>query len=83
MLDTESKMQALDITITIVLFIIACIVGKLVMEKHDTWISFNGPAIGVLAVGELIWWRVRKRLAMRNEESSIGQDRKDNPRPEA
>lgn len=59
---TDGKQQAIDLIVTIAIFIIGCVVGKLIMERYGTWISFNGPAIGVFAVGELIWWRVRKRL---------------------
>ncbi len=63
MLDYDRKLQILDITITIVLFIIGCVAGKLMtIYASDTWIAFNGPAIGILVVGELIWWRIRKRL---------------------
>jgi len=62
-LDYEWKLQIWDITITIVLFIIGCVAGKLMtIYASDTWFSFNGPAIGILFIGELIWWRVRKRL---------------------
>ena len=56
------KLQILDITVTVLLFFIACYVGKLVMNVYDTWLSFNGPAIGVLAVGELCWFGIRKLL---------------------
>lgn len=63
MLDYERKLQIWDITITIVLFIIGCVAGKLMtIYASDTWFSFNAPAIGILFIGELIWWRVRKRL---------------------
>ena len=52
-LDKERKLQVLDIVVTIGLFTIGCIVGKLVMMQYDTWLSFNGPAIGVFAIGEI------------------------------
>ena len=62
MLDHERKLQILDITITIVLFIIGCVAGRFMMiYTSDTWIACNGPAIGIIVIGELIWWRVRKR----------------------
>ncbi len=62
-MDKEKRLQVLDITVVIVLFIVACVAGKVVMiHVSDTWIGFNGPAIGILAVGELVWWRIRKRL---------------------
>lgn len=48
MLDYERKLQIWDITITIVLFIIGCVAGKLMtIYASDTWFSFNGPAIGI------------------------------------
>ncbi len=63
MLDYERKLQIRDITITIVLFIIGCVAGKLMtIYASDTCFFFNGPAICILFIGELIWWRVRKRL---------------------
>ena len=69
MLDYERKLQILDITITIVLFIIGCIAGKLMMVyASDTWLAFNGPALGVLIIGELVWWRIRKKLIEKWEE---------------
>ena len=69
MLNHERKLQILDITITIVLFIIGCVAGKLIMVyASDTWLSFNGPALGVLIIGELVWWRIRKILIKKWEE---------------
>ncbi len=59
----ERRLQPLDLIVVIVLMTIGCFVGKYVMDNvSDTWIGFNGPALGILAVGELIWWRVRKLL---------------------
>lgn len=59
----ERKLQVLDITVVIVLFILACAVGKLVMTYvADTSIGFNGSALGIPAVGELIWFYVRRKL---------------------
>ena len=55
MIEHERKMQALDFTVIIVLFIIGCVAGKLMMiYASDTWIAFNGPALGILIIGELI-----------------------------
>ena len=69
MLDHEKKLNILDISIVCILFTIGCFVGKFVTENvADTWFSFNGPAIGVLIIGELIWWRVRKKLKKKWEE---------------
>lgn len=56
------KLQILDITITIILFIIACFVGKTMMNIYDTWVAFNGSALGVLGLGELIWWLIREYI---------------------
>lgn len=59
----ERKMQVLDLIAVAVLFTTGCVVGKLVMENvGDTWFAFNGPALGILGIGELIWWRVRKMI---------------------
>lgn len=66
--EKDRKLQILDIMVVIVLFITACIVGKLVMNVYDAWRSFNEPALGILAVGELVWWRVRKRIKKKWEE---------------
>lgn len=62
MSDREKLLQTLDIIVVIVLFIIGCLVGKIVMKKYDTWISFNGPAIGIVVIGELAWLKIRKKL---------------------
>lgn len=68
MLDQEKKLQALDITVIMVLFVVGCMVGKLVMVNiSDTWIGFNGPALGIIAIGELIWRRIRKVIERRLE----------------
>ena len=62
LMDQERKLQALDIVVTAVLFITACILGKISMNHFgDTWIAFNGPALGSLAVG-VLWTVIRKRL---------------------
>ena len=66
----ERKLQMLDLIVVAVLFTAGCFVGKLVMENvADTWIAFNGPALGILGVGELIWWRVRKRIVNRHDKT--------------
>lgn len=57
----ERIMQVLDIAVVTILFIGGCVVGKVIMERYDTWLSFNGPAIGLLVVGEIIWWFIRKK----------------------
>ena len=53
---------ALDITIAIAIFVIGCLIGKHLNDQYGTWISFNGPAIGVLLVGELVWYFIRRLL---------------------
>lgn len=59
----ERRLQTLDLIVLIVLMTIGCFAGKYVMENiSNTWIGFDGPALGVLAVGESIWWRARKAL---------------------
>ena len=69
MLYREKKLNILDILIVCVLFITGCFGGKLVTENvEDTWIAFNGPAIGALLIGELVWWRIRKKLIKKWEE---------------
>lgn len=62
-MDKERKLQVLDITVVIVLFFLACFTGKYVMTYvSDPWLGFNGPALGILAVGEFIWFFVRSKL---------------------
>lgn len=63
LLGFERKLQILDITVTILIFTVGCILGKLVMvHTADTWFAFNGPVLGILGVGELLWWNARNRL---------------------
>lgn len=69
MIDEDKRIQVLDIVVVVVLFIVGCIAGKLVMTYVSyTWIAFNGPAIGLVAVGEQIWWRIRRKLIKEWEE---------------
>ena len=68
---SSGKLQILDIVIVVALYFFGCLVGKLAMEHFgSSWIAFNGPAIGLLAVGELIWFFVRKRLIKRWDRKS-------------
>jgi len=61
--DSDKNLQIIDIVIALILFILGCNIGKLVTENvADTWIAFNGSVVVVLALGEFIWWRIRKRL---------------------
>lgn len=69
MLEHERKLQALDITVIVVLFFIGCVIGKFCTNKYGgTWLSFNGPALGTLVIGGLIWWRVRRKIALKWED---------------
>lgn len=63
MFPVEKKIQIIDVSVTIFLVLAASILGKISMNHFgDTWIALNGPVLGTLAVGELLWWRVRKRV---------------------
>ena len=69
MIEHERKIQALDITLTILIFVVGCIAGKVMMiYASDTWLAFNGSALGILTTGELIWWRIRKNIKKKWEE---------------
>ena len=68
MWDNEKKMQVLDLSVTIILFIVGCFLGKCIMNYHDTWFAFNGPALAVLVIGEMVWWGVRKIIYRKLEE---------------
>lgn len=69
MFSWEWKLQTIDILVTIVLFVIGCFAGKLVMKYYsDTWLGFNGPAIGVVVIGELVWSQIRKSVKKKLEE---------------
>ena len=71
MLDHEKKLNILDISIVCILFTIGCFVGKMVMENvGGKWIAFNGPALGILILGELIWWRIRKVINEKWEKNT-------------
>lgn len=62
-MNKDSKMQLFDLRVTIVLFIIACFVRKVVLDSFsDSWLAFNDPAIGILLFGELLWLFIRKKL---------------------
>lgn len=61
--NTEKKLEILDFVILFGLIAVGCFAGKLVMDRvSDTILGFNGPAIGILVVGELIWSQIRKTL---------------------
>ena len=79
----EKRMQVLDILVTVVLFVIACILGKQCMNNFgETWISFNVPTIGTVAVGELIWLIIRKRRVKKIEvRANAGNTRTSESKP--
>lgn len=54
------KREAIGLIYTIILFTVACIVGKVVSD--GSWISFNAPVIGILVVGEICWWLVSRKI---------------------
>lgn len=59
---SERLTQVLDISVTIIIFTIGCLVGKSLMDTYNTWISFNGPAMGILLVGEGLWFVNKKSI---------------------
>ena len=58
----EEKWLVIDLVVTIVLMSLGCYIGKLLMDKYDTWFSYIGPAIGILLAGEALWWKIKKQL---------------------
>ena len=63
MLNRELKLQVIDLTVSIVLFVVAAIIGKIVLSIYDTWLAFSAPAIAFTILGELLWIKVvRKKL---------------------
>ena len=73
---SEKTIQVLDITATIVIFVLSCANGKVCLNHYDTWLSFNGPALGIIAVGELVWWRVRKKIIQKCEDRANGPNKR-------
>ena len=62
-LKAETKRQIIDIVVVILIFTIACILGKAVLDSADgSWISFNGPVFAVMTVGFGTWFSVRKSV---------------------
>lgn len=69
MVKQEKKIQLLDISMIIGLFFAACFFGKISMDYFgDTWIAFNGPALGILVVGGVIWWAIRRFIIKKWDE---------------
>lgn len=66
----ERKLQILDLTVSILLFVVGYIIGKLVMNVYDSWISFNRPAIGIVLLGELLWMKIIRRAMVKKYEKS-------------
>lgn len=63
----EKVLIGLDITITNAVFVVGCLIGKHLNDQYGTWISYNGPAIGVLLVGELAWYFIRSLLKWKSK----------------
>ena len=60
MRDEKKLLTILNPIIFGLVILIASIVGKLYMMSHgDTWLSFNGPALGIVFVGFNLWVLVR------------------------
>lgn len=73
----EKRMQVLDILITVVLFVIACILGKLCMDYHgERWLAFNIPAVGTTIIGELVWCVIRKQIVKKIEVKADARNTK-------
>ena len=68
MLKHERKLQVLDLIVIIALIFFGCVLGKLGAERYGSVISLNGSMIGVLLIGEFIWYRVKKWLIKKWEE---------------
>lgn len=67
--DHEKLLQIIDIVTICAFFTIGCFLGKLMMKNtSDTWLAFNGSAIGVVIIGEVVWWRIRKKLIKKWKE---------------
>lgn len=57
----ESIMQVFDIAVTIVIFIVACLLGKLSISCYgDIWLAFNVPTFAVIIIGEVMWIIIRR-----------------------
>ena len=71
-LENEKKLEILDICVISALFLIACLLGKLCMNRFgDTWKAFNEPALGVLALGGIVWRQIRKLIKRKLEENHV------------
>ncbi len=65
---SENMTQVMDLAATIILFEVGCMIRKLVMNTYDTWLSFNGLAIGVLVIGELVWWEAKTNFSKKRKD---------------
>jgi len=75
MSNADKILGILDFIVLFGLITLGCFTGKAVMNTvTDTVLGFNGPAIGVLAFGELIWNAIRKKLQKR-WDSAKGNNR--------
>ena len=56
----DVKKQVIDVAVVVTIFTGACVVGKELM--NGSWIGFNGPVLGILALGVLGWWMIRREI---------------------
>lgn len=75
MSDVENKIQLLDFIVLFTCIFFGCLAGRYVMNSISySILGFNGPAIGVLAAGELIWLKARGILLNRwNMQENQGE----------
>ena len=53
----------LDLLVVLIVFIAACLVGKLVIiYVADTWLAFNASTLAIFSIGMLVWKQVIKYL---------------------
>ena len=61
MLKCESIMQVFDIAATVVIFIVAGLLGKISINCYgDTWLAFNVPTFAAIIIGEFMWIIIRR-----------------------
>lgn len=66
MTETENKIQLFDFIVLFICVFAGCLAGRYVMDHIlNSILGFNGPAIGVLVIGELIWLKTRGILQKR------------------
>ncbi len=59
----EKELQLLDLTVTILLFMLACLIGRICINKYgDLCLMFYVSVLAMILTGEIIWRKVRKHL---------------------